>query len=329
MAPLSEALQVIEVENDGTGGGKESTWGGNIDGYSLGLIIESCIAHQKKHSPGLLDPIHVSAYYLRPTQALVIAEDKGSETRQHAALFEVRLKTVKLGKQMCNIEAEMVQSGQTTISARFIFGLLSPIKTAASEFIEPKALNPPSPTPLHAVWNFKKYISGKEDKVLTNMNRPENRKFLSHSTAGVGAETTRLNGQREPPGLEFGATPASDIVKPLPGLLPSEENPLQGKTSVPLSTPNAGLWYAALTLSIEFKTPLRLYDFDPQQSFSHDTVGLYSLGRFMQDPLGRRETYVEVKGEDWREKQQCLAIATQTAICVPYETQIVTMKVRV
>lgn len=32
MAPLGEALQVIEVENDGTGGGKESTWGEQIDG---------------------------------------------------------------------------------------------------------------------------------------------------------------------------------------------------------------------------------------------------------------------------------------------------------
>ncbi|KAH8109368.1 hypothetical protein DFH11DRAFT_1747152 [Phellopilus nigrolimitatus] len=304
-ADICEALQVIEVENDGTGGGKER--------YSLVLMIE--------------------------------AEDKGSKTHKQAALFEVRVKTVKLGKQMCNIGAEMVQRGQTSISARFIFGLLSPIKTAASEFIEPKALNPPSPyarrtplrthpsdapsTPLHAVWNFKKYISGKEDKVLTNMNRPENRKFSSPSTAEIRAETTSLNGQREPPGLKFGTfltlkveerlRPSmlafcADIVKPLPELLPSEENPLQGNRR----------WYATLTLSIEFKTPLRLYDFDQQQSFSNDT-----------DPLGRHNTYVEVwtaprnrvQGEDWREKQQCLAIATQTAICVPYETQIVTMKV--
>ncbi|KAH8109371.1 hypothetical protein DFH11DRAFT_1548335 [Phellopilus nigrolimitatus] len=277
MVPLGEALQVIEIENDGTGGGKESTWGGQIDGdwtvfvlpnggYSLGLMIESCIAHQKKHSPGLLDPIHVSAYYLRPTRP---------------------------------VRAEMVQRGQTTISARLIFRLLSPIKTAVSEFIEPKTLNPPSPyaqrtplrthpsnassMPLHAVWNFKKHISGKEDKVLTNMNRPENRKFSSRSTAEVEAEITVRR------------TPASDIVKPLPELLPSEENPLQGKT-----------WYATLTLSVEFKTPLRLYDFDPQQSFPHDTV----------------------RGEDWREKQRCLAIATQAAICVPYETQIVVENVR-
>lgn len=100
----------------------------------------------------------------------------------------------------------MEEQGQTTISARLSFDLLSPIETTSSEFIKPKALNPPSlyarrtplrthpsdapSTPLHAVWKFKKHISGKEDEVLTNMNRPENRKFSSHSTAEVGAETT-------------------------------------------------------------------------------------------------------------------------------------------
>lgn len=91
-------------------------------------------------------------------------------------------------------------------------------------------------TPLHDVWKFKKHISAREDPVYGPLNQAENRTSATESSAVI----------REPPGLEFGAwltlndeeghmrptmlTFCADVVKPLPELLPPNENPTQGKT---------------------------------------------------------------------------------------------------
>jgi len=78
-----------------------------------------------------------------------------------------------------------------------------------------------------------------------------------------------------------------------------------------------------MTLTIEFKFPI------PSSSeFAGRTVGLYSCGRFINDPQGRHDTYVEVwtapnnigdgeVAEGWREKQVCLAVSTQMSLIVP------------
>lgn len=90
-------------------------------------------------------------------------------------------------------------------------------------------------------------------------------------------------------------------------------------------------------MTIEFKAPIDLI------SFAEKTFGLYSVGRFFQEPLGRHETMVEVwtsprseTGAEsetghkaWRENQRCLAIATQTALCIPFEAQMKTMRSKV
>ncbi|KAL5513605.1 hypothetical protein ACEPAH_4004 [Sanghuangporus vaninii] len=355
MPLLSQALSVHKVERQDLGD-KESLWSGVIDlewtvvlvpngGYVIGLILESCTAHQKLHSPKVTEPVHISAHFLRPVQGVVPSKDSGSRTLKQPATFEVHVKSVKGGSSLNNLQAELVQNGQTMVSAHLIFGVSLPAaETEIAQPVDSKALVPPSPyarrTPLRThpsnsseirlydVWNFKDRITGKEDPVFQHLNKAENRVFDKDGSV-----------QREPPGIEFGAwltfkdevgslRPGmlpfcTDIIKPLPELLPREENPLVGKT-----------WYATLTLSIEFKAPVRI---DTQTG---STLGLYSVGRFLQDPLGRHETIVEVwtapSGEasepddgSWREKQRCLATAVQTALCIPYEQQSKGMKSRV
>lgn len=81
-----------------------------------------------------------------------------------------------------------------------------------------------------------------------------------------------------------------------------------------------------MTLAIEFKSPI-----PPASKFhASRTVGLYSSGRFLNDPHGRHDAYVEVwtapcnigegtEVEGWREHQVCLAVATQMALTIPME----------
>lgn len=94
---------------------------------------------------------------------------------------------------------------------------------------------------LHDAWNFKEFIHGQSDPVLERLNEAQNRQF-DHNKGPENAQPIL----REPPGLEFGAWLTlkgeegnmhasmlpfcADIVKPLPELLPPEENPNQGKT---------------------------------------------------------------------------------------------------
>lgn len=81
-----------------------------------------------------------------------------------------------------------------------------------------------------------------------------------------------------------------------------------------------------MVLNIEFKFPI------PRGSSDHATrtVGIYSSGKFMNDPQGRHSMYVEVwtapcnlgEGEvadGWRDKQVCLATSTQMALAIPME----------
>lgn len=84
-------------------------------------------------------------------------------------------------------------------------------------------------------------------------------------------------------------------------------------------------------MTIEFKAPLSLLKDD---AYSPNTVGLYTLGRFIQEPNGRHDTYVEIwtspsekpntvqDKSDWRVRQRCLAVTHQTAVCIPYEATV-------
>lgn len=84
-----------------------------------------------------------------------------------------------------------------------------------------------------------------------------------------------------------------------------------------------------MTLAVEFKHPIP----PPSSSHADRNVALYSLGRFLNHPQSRHDEYVEVwtapsnigEGEPtkgWRDKQICLAVATQMALTVPMEVNI-------
>lgn len=83
-------------------------------------------------------------------------------------------------------------------------------------------------------------------------------------------------------------------------------------------------WFPTMVLSLEFKKPI------PSESDAHAsrTVGIYSVGRFLDDPDHRHDTHVEIwsapsnvgEGVDsgeWRSKQVCLATATQMSLTLP------------
>ena len=82
-----------------------------------------------------------------------------------------------------------------------------------------------------------------------------------------------------------------------------------------------------MVITLEFKFPLP----KPEDLHcSQRSVAVYSRGKFINDPSGRHDTYVEVwtaptnigKGTEsgnWREHQRCLIVATQMALIVPAE----------
>lgn len=85
-------------------------------------------------------------------------------------------------------------------------------------------------------------------------------------------------------------------------------------------------WFPTMTMSIEFKNKIP----PPSPIHSHRTVGVYSLGRYINPPKGRHDIYCEVwtapsnigegtPASNWREQQVCLATATQMALIVPIE----------
>jgi hypothetical protein len=81
-----------------------------------------------------------------------------------------------------------------------------------------------------------------------------------------------------------------------------------------------------MTLAVEFKSPIPR----PSQSHANRTVGLYSSGKFLNDPQGRHDAYVEVwtapcnigegvEVDGWRDQQICLAVAAQMGLTLPME----------
>lgn len=100
-------------------------------------------------------------------------------------------------------------------------------------------------------------------------------------------------------------------------------------------------WFPTVTLSIQFYAPIPHATATSAHRPSSDrSVGVWSSGKFIQDPQGRHDVYVEVwtapedvgaavgsdgsirEGvvkEGWRQEQRCLAIAHQMALVLPME----------
>ncbi|KAH6911572.1 thioesterase-like superfamily-domain-containing protein [Coprinopsis sp. MPI-PUGE-AT-0042] len=331
MPPFNQAVSVRLLDTDTSGSGTslegkpasavyegfiDPTWNvGNVPcgGYSLALVLEACIQHQARTSH--FDPLHITSHFLRPTTP--------------SASFTVRVQTLKTGKGFTNLTADLIQEGSLRITAHAIFGFNGPPSDGAPSF----TLKPPSPyarriplhshpstvqtTPLHRIWNFTHHTQWAHDLETIEKNKPSHANRTDTSTIGGG-------------GLEWAAwfeftTPTEklsnvyipflvDMFSNTPSLLPKEE---RGQKLGPS-------WHPTMTLAVDFKFPIR----DLTAAHAQRTAGLYSSGRFVNEPQGRHDIYCEVwsapcdigdgsLAEGWRDKQICLATATQMALTVP------------
>ncbi|KAG6376919.1 thioesterase-like superfamily-domain-containing protein [Boletus reticuloceps] len=150
-------------------------------GYSLGVIVETCIQHQSGSSHP--DPIHVSAHFLRAT---------------HPGPGQVQVKLLKSGKTFTNILAELVQQGTTRVTAHLLFGDLSPSQPSQ----EQRILSPPSPyarrLPLYShpstvsrdamvpPWAKKMHVRMAADAVLLSHNHPNHASRTTSESVGGG-----------------------------------------------------------------------------------------------------------------------------------------------
>ncbi|KAJ3514217.1 hypothetical protein NMY22_g14814 [Coprinellus aureogranulatus] len=124
MAPLVEALATVRPASDGTSdhrkayeGRFDPTWNigivpcGAPPGYALALILQACIQYQA--TSGHIDPLHISAHYLRQTNSSIP--------------FKVYVHTLKTGKGFSNLVAELYQENTLRITSHAIFGINAPI----------------------------------------------------------------------------------------------------------------------------------------------------------------------------------------------------------
>ncbi|KAF8073935.1 thioesterase-like superfamily-domain-containing protein [Lyophyllum atratum] len=319
MAPFYEAGNIQETVSDGNRdyvGEMDPKWSiGAVPngGYVLALLVDACIRHQS--SSNHPDPIHVTAHYVR---AAAISQ------------FEIRIRTVKTGRSFSNLIADLHQRGVLIITTHQIFGINIPSPNYTNR-TPGLTLAPPSsyarriplythPStaivgPVRDVWNFHSHINVATDPHILAKNALDHPNRTSASTVGGdglewGAWLTfeDKRDQITNPALAF----LVDIFTNMVGLLPPSERQGLGKS-----------WLPTMVLAMEFKAPI------PSSSATHAsrTVGLYSSGKFMND--GRHDAYVEVwtapcdigEGKElpgWREKQVCLAIATQMAYVMPF-----------
>lgn len=136
-----------------------------------------------------------------------------------------------------------------------------------------------------------------------------------------------------PPGLEWGAwleLTHKDDERMRPSMMPFFADTFKNISDLLPKEEKEGLgysWFPTMTMTLEFKSPFPAAD---DKRYSPRTVGLYHVGRFIQDPSGRHDASVEVwtapstttglGGEDnWRDDQRCLAISMQMALTVPAE----------
>jgi len=280
-------------------------------GYVLALILEACIQFQS--TTAHIDPIHITAHFLRTT---------------FATPFTVCIRSLKTGSGFTNLTAELLQEGTVKVTTHIIFGMNEPHpkdklnlnlnlpSTYARRhplYIHPskavgKLLRPAS--------NFRHYCKWSDEPDILAKNKIDSPTRTNSSTIGGGGlewgawfEFTDKDDRISNPALAF----LVDIFLNTPTLLPKSEK-------VGLTTS----WFPTMTLAIEFKHKI------PPSSFLHAdrTVGLYSCGHFMTQ--GRHDAYSEVwtapsnigEGsvvDNWRDNQVCLATATQMALTLPMQ----------
>lgn len=280
-------------------------------GYSLAIILQSCIQHQA--STPHIDPLHISAHFLRPTKAKLACK--------------VYVHTLKSGKGFTNLVADLYQEDVLRITAHAIFGLNArtpddpnPILAHPSPYARrtPLFIHPSQGTftDLGPIWTFQNNVSWAFDHTLIAQNAPSHPSRVSPpDIGGTGLEWGGYL-QFNTPSERLSSTYIPflvDMFQGLPNLLPPDFGYVEDQS-----------WFPTMTLAVQFNVPMS--SLSPEKH-SMRTVGLYSDGRFL-NPQGRHDVYVEVWSapsnigegtikEGWRDEQVCLASATQMALVVP------------
>lgn len=320
MAPFFQAVTVRLASQSG----QVTVYTGDIDkewlvgsvpngGYLLALIIEACLQYQSTSTHR--DPIHVTAHFLRSSSV---------------EPYEIRVHAVKSGKGFTNLVAKLVQKGETKVTTHLIFGTNARSPTQRTRL----SIDPPSPyarqIPLYVhpskstpssmrdVFRFEDQVKTTTDPVIAAKNRIDSPTRTTNSTVGGGGlewagwlEFMDKGEKITSPSLAF----LVDIFVNTPRLLPRAMKGNLGAS-----------WFPTMVLSIEFRSPIP----PPSAVHADRTVGIYSLGRFLNDPDHRHDSYVEVwtapsnigegtDSKDWRSGQVCLATATHMSLTVPLE----------
>ena len=233
-----------------------------------------------------------------------------------------------------------------------IFGTNAPSPTQQTRV----SIDPPSPyarqIPLHVhpskatpvtirdLYKFNHYIKTTTDSVIKAQSAPDSPTRTTVSTVGGGGglewggwlEFVNKEERITSPSLAF----LVDVFVNLVRLLPKEvRGNLDARCDAATSRQKSMLiaiisWFPTMVLSLEFKKPI-------PSTYASRTVGIYSVGRFLDDPDHRHDTYVEIwtapsnvgEGVDsgeWRSKQVCLATATQMSLTIPLSVNVARAK---
>ncbi|THU80953.1 hypothetical protein K435DRAFT_873869 [Dendrothele bispora CBS 962.96] len=322
MAPFSQAVAVQHDRNiDGTDvyrGEIDSEWTiGSVPngGYVLALMIDACMKRQA--STVHPDPLHVTAHFMAATAL---------------SKFEIRVKTIKNGGMLTNVQADFYQLDRKGVSSHLIFGVINPSEPTDI------TLNPPSPyarrLPLHrhpsnaplsnewsSVYTYRSRMYTTDEPEITVNNAKDSPTRTNSKTIGGGGidwaswcgftdKTERITTQS----LAFFA----DAFTNAPMLLEDQDGNAVRKH-----------WYPTTVMTLEFKSPIP----PPSQVHAGRTVGVWSTGKFINEPSGRHDQYTEIwtapcdvgeggdegkgPGDEWRDKQVCLATSYQMALMVP------------
>ncbi|KAJ7213925.1 thioesterase-like superfamily-domain-containing protein [Mycena pura] len=309
MAPLGKAISV-GYTGQRPSDPATSVYAGTVDAEWT-IKRYACIEHQARASAPHRDPIHVTSHFLQQTSV---------------APFEVWVRTLRQGRGLTNVLADLLQQGRARISVHLIFGTLSPVvrlglsPTSGYARRHPLHVHPSIavPTRMQQLWSFAHRVRWARDPDLRAHNRPDGPARTHSGSVGGGGLPWGAWFQLVDPAARI--TPAAiaflvDTFPNLPNLLPRAERGgiVDGET-----------WFPTVTMGIEYKAPIP----PPSATHAARTVGLYASGTFWGEPQGRHDCYVEVwtapseleegaPRDGWRESQFCLATSTQMALCLP------------
>ncbi|EKM51300.1 uncharacterized protein PHACADRAFT_129179 [Phanerochaete carnosa HHB-10118-sp] len=241
-------------------------------GYIIGLTINAFTQSQQatQHE----DPMLLTTYFLRPA-----IQDE----------FEIRVNTVRRGKQVTVLRASFIQEGSERVSTTAIFTDLSvPVTTTNDRTLRPPhPLAPqipmyshPAATPLVPEapgWNFFPRFTALRDTFYDaqhSASPPQSGTKLGHWYAWKDKRE-----QITTTGLAVFA----DCFAPLPRVLMEPE-----LGELDLCLPRVSI---TLMMHIEFKACI-----PPPVSVHHSprAVAVYNGGRLVHDPMMRHDTYVEL-----------------------------------